>query len=201
MKLVDKFVQLCQTPCDINEHLPTLYRYAFESDHVTEAGVRDVVSTFALMMGRPRRLVSIDIVHPNDVRGGTNECKNGGDELSLAYEYAKHHGIDFEFVLGDTLEMEIEMTDMLFIDTLHRYAQLRTELEKHHDKVRKYIVLHDTQSFGMKDEGDEMPDPRKGEKQGLLRAILDFLEEHCEWVVHEEYFNNNGLIILKKNNA
>lgn len=198
MTLDQKYDVLCKTPSDIHEHLPTLRRYASECDHVIEAGVRFVVSTFALLMGKPKRLVSIDIVHPKDVCGGANNSIKGHDEFGLAERFARENGIDFEFVLGDTLTMEMETTDMLFIDTLHRYAQLRTELLRHHTKVRKYIILHDTQSFALKDEGDEVPDPSKGQQQGLHRAITEFLEGVREWVVHEEYFNNNGLTVLKR---
>jgi hypothetical protein len=46
---------------DIFEHLPTLKRYAKECEHITEMGVRWVVSTYALMMGKPKKLISIDI--------------------------------------------------------------------------------------------------------------------------------------------
>ena len=34
------FNNLKSTPSDINEHLPTLLRYAQECDHITEMGVR-----------------------------------------------------------------------------------------------------------------------------------------------------------------
>ena len=55
------YEKMCEKPSDINEHLPTLKKYASECDHITEMGVRTVVSTYALMMGKPKKLISIDI--------------------------------------------------------------------------------------------------------------------------------------------
>ena len=42
---------LCKTPCDINEHLPTLYKYATECESILELGVRGCVSCWALLNG------------------------------------------------------------------------------------------------------------------------------------------------------
>ena len=38
-------------PSDINEHLPTLYKYAQECESVIELGVRGVISSYALVYG------------------------------------------------------------------------------------------------------------------------------------------------------
>ncbi len=47
MKIIDIYNNLCNEKSDINEHLPTLKRYAEKCDHITEMGVRSVVSTWA----------------------------------------------------------------------------------------------------------------------------------------------------------
>ena len=44
---------LVNTPSDINEHLPTLRKYAEECDHITEMGVRWIVSTYAFLAAKP----------------------------------------------------------------------------------------------------------------------------------------------------
>ena len=41
-KIVDKYNTLCKTPSDINEHLPTLEKYA----SIFETGVRGVISSW-----------------------------------------------------------------------------------------------------------------------------------------------------------
>jgi hypothetical protein len=63
--------------------------------------------------------------------------------------------------------VEIEPTDMLFIDTFHVYEQLRRELALHAGKARRFIVLHDTTTFGEKGE-------REGSR-GLWPAVAEFL--------------------------
>ena len=49
--LETKYVNLCNTHSDINEHLPTLKEYAQECNSVFETGVREVVSSYALLYG------------------------------------------------------------------------------------------------------------------------------------------------------
>ena len=204
MNLETKYRMLCERPSDIHEHLPTLCRYASECDHVTEMGVRYVVSTFGLMMGRPRRLVSVDIVHPRDMTGGHNDCIKGKDEFALAEQCAVQNNVDFEFVLASSLEIDMENTELLFLDTLHRYAQLRAELERHHHKVSKYMILHDTETFAFRDEGQEQQDASENTvippKRGLWLAVNEFLAEHPEWIISERFVNNNGLTVLKRTN-
>lgn len=171
--------QRCSIPSDINEHLPTLKKYAEECDHITEMGVRWVVSTFAFMMGKPKKLISIDI-DPVE--------KHGIQTIDLI-SLAKTAGVEFEFVLGDTTEIEIEETDFLFIDTLHTYSQLKKELTLHPSKVKKYIGFHDTTTFAQVGEYKEV---------GLWPAIEEFLSSNPEWVIAEKFENNNGLTILKR---
>ena len=166
-------------PSDINEHLPTLKKYAEECDHITEMGVRWVVSTFAFMMGKPKKLISIDI-DPVE--------KHGIQTIDLI-TLAKTAGVEFEFVLGDTTEIEIEETDFLFIDTLHTYTQLKKELALHPSKVKKYIGFHDTTTFAQVGEYKEV---------GLWPAIEEFLSSNPEWVIAEKFEKNNGLTILKR---
>ena len=74
-----------------------------------------------------------------------------------------------------------------------------------HAKVNKYIILHDTTTFGYQNEVlyEHASDKVKSEvviKEGLKAAIDDFLltEDGKSWFVYREYTNNNGLTILKR---
>jgi hypothetical protein len=178
------YEQKCHTPSDINEHLPTLKKYAEECEHITEMGVRWVVSTFAFMMGNPKTLISYDY---NDAPG-----------INVAYELAEMHGIDFKFERADTRDLIIEETDFLFIDTLHHYDQLKIELELHGNKARKYIAFHDTTTYEFIGERYTTGDDWFEEGMGLWKAIEEFLEANPHWELHERYTNNNGLTILKR---
>ena len=171
------YERLYNTPSDINEHLPILASYASECDHITEMGVRYIVSTYALLMGKPKRMISnyIHMCHWESVRDLVKE------------------DTDFQFLVGNTLEIEIEPTDLLFIDTLHNYAQLKKELELHASKVSKYIIFHDTTSF--ENVGESYSGNPEG---GIWPAIEEFLQLNPQWTLKERFTNNNGLTIIKK---
>jgi hypothetical protein len=170
----------CDYPSDINEHLPVLKEYAEDCEHITELGVRWVVSTYAFMMGKPKRLVSYDVLPIETWENTTTQ------ELT---ELARENDIDFEFKLENVLETEIEETDLLFFDTIHTYKQVKSELELHANKARKYLVFHDTTMFEVIGEDEGL---------GIGFAIKEFLILHPEWVLDKEYRNNNGLTILKR---
>lgn len=184
----NNYIKRCNTYSDIHEHLPTLYKYASECSHVTEMGVRDVVSTWAFLHAKPSRLVSYDLfTSPN---------------LALAYEAAKEINVDFEFIQANVLDVTIEETDLLFVDTWHKYGQLSQELPMHCTAVRKYIVLHDTTKYATQDEGtwgryDDSRTEGKA-KTGLWAAVEEFLEANSEWTIAERFTNNNGLTVLKR---
>lgn len=175
---------------DIREHLDTLRKYADKSRSITEFGVQHIVSTWPFILGRPEKLVSVDIYPPSyflhDNEKLLNEVKDISKELS----------IDFNFILGNTLEIEIERTDLLFIDTVHTYEQLSQELTKHANKVNRWIILHDTESckeFQLDSCGILVG--------GLQKAIDEFLEKNMGWYVKEIFTNNNGLTVLEKRNS
>jgi hypothetical protein len=177
-QLQQTYEELCNRPSDINEHLPTLKKYADECEHITEMGVRWVVSTYALLMGNPKKLISYDINPIN----------------SEPIQQMVKDTTDFEFRVANTLDLEIEETDLLFIDTLHNYNQLNGELSLHGNKAKKYIIFHDTTAFEWIGESPE----GKVDEKGLWPAIEEFLENNKNWVLHERFTNNNGLTILKR---
>ena len=165
---------LCLLPSDINEHLPTLKKYAEQSETIVELGVRKIVSTWAFLMGKPKQLISVDTTHP----------KEFGADLWEVMDAAQAAGIEFDFILKSSLEVDLPEHDFLFIDTLHTYDQLIAELERHHTKVKKFIAMHDTNLAG---------DP-----DNMRKAVNDFLDKHLEWEVAEHFDNCNGLTIFKR---
>lgn len=176
------FQELCNTPSDINEHLPTLRDLALECESVTEMGVRGIVSTYAWVEGLRKSCVlnCIDKTHPAHWNGNLDALKTA----------CRQKNIDFYFTLGDTRNMTIGEVDLLFIDTQHTYEQLHAELELHGNKAKKYLVFHDTTSFG--EVGDD------GKTPALWTAIEEFLISNKDWCIMKRYTNNNGLTILKR---
>jgi hypothetical protein len=169
------FDQARKTPSDFNEHVETLARLARDCVHITEFGLRLGVSTKGLLYGRPQTLVSYDY-----------KWYDTADVLASA---AHDAGVHFRFIHADVLSVEIDDTDLLFIDTIHTYSQLTTELQRHAHRVRRYLVFHDTTTFGTRGE-DGGP--------GIWPAIEDFLFAHPFWQIQEKYENNNGLTVLRR---
>lgn len=186
---------LCNTYSDIHEHLPTLKKYASECGTITEMGTRFVVSTWAFVEANPKKINCYDI--------NVNFFLEGKKNIE---EVCKNKNIEFKFTQADTLKIQTEETDLLFIDTLHRYEQLFNELSLHAKKTKKYIILHDTANFANNDEdlydhaSDIIKSKSSSEKRGLVPAINDFLEtrEGKNWFIFDVYNNNNGLTVLKR---
>jgi len=173
------FEMLCQdTRSDIHEHLPTLLNYGKLVDHITEFGVRNGQSTFAWWYASPKTLRCYDINHCN-VHHQLMACV--GDKPYIA---------DYKFFQANVLEIEIEETDLLFIDTYHTYGQLSKELALHGNKARRYLIFHDTVTFG--EQGED------GKEPGLMAAIDEFMLENPHWWFLEIFSNNNGLTVLER---
>lgn len=174
--LTDLYTLSCATPSDINEHLPTLSRLARECRHITEFGTRTGLSTTAFLLAQPEKLFCYDTIQFPQV-----ELLRG-----LAGQTA------FVFHQADVLAVDIEETDLLFIDTWHVYDQLKQELSLHGGKVRRYIVLHDTTTFGERGESDGYG--------GLWPAVEEFLTLGT-FRLKERHENNHGLTVLERSHT
>ena len=194
-----KFREKCIIPSDINEHLPTLRRYGNECSHITECGVRSVVSSYAFacaLKGKQNnKLIQVDLDwHPNLGRFA--------DECSL-------ENIHTTFYKESDLTCPIEKTELLFIDTWHIYGHLKRELARWNPYVSKYIIMHDTtvdEIYGetirmngnAEIESKNSGIPIEEINKGLWPAIEEFLNDHTEWKMRERFTNNNGLTILER---
>jgi hypothetical protein len=193
VKILKKFIELSKTPSDINEHLETLRKYTQECEVVIEMGVRAIVSTWAFLAGKPKKLISLDLYNPSTFGGNLQEV----------YDAASEAEIDFTFVEQNSLTYNIDSCDLLFLDTWHDFLQLKRELTRHHTKVKKYIIFHDTVSFANIDEksAEEMAVLNEEETnlpKGLWPAIEEFLYHNKNWIIWEKKPNNNGLTVLKR---
>jgi len=122
---------------------------------------------------------------------------------------AKENGINFKFYECSDLDIEIEPVDIVFIDTLHVYGQLKRELKKFAPLAKKYIMMHDTEVDGIYGETIRMSldidkllettgMPLPELTTGLQRAVNEFLVENTDFKIERIYSNNNGLTILKR---
>lgn len=196
-ELKNLFELYSKIPSDINEHLPVLYELATQCSSVTEIGIRSMVSTWGILEGLAESsfedcsYLGIDIANPPQAT------------LALAQRLAEAHGISFSFILENDMKINIPVTDLLFIDSLHTYAHLTYELENFSPQVQKYIALHDTSApWGDVDDNEyhgnysEYPEEINRNKRGLWSAVEDFLNRHPEWNLKERRLNNHGFTVL-----
>jgi len=165
-----RFRQLMAAGLDISEHLGLLKGLACDPGvkTIVELGFREGVSATALCAsGKP--VTSYDVA----------DCRKHAKRL-------KALAPNFTFIRANSLEVTIPDCELLFIDTLHTFAQLLAELRRHSGKVGKWIVIHDTKTFGEKGQDGKMP--------GLFGAIWAMMA----WPVHLHLTNNNGLTILRR---
>lgn len=171
-----KFEEQVLAPTDMVGHMRVIRDYARQCALITEFGVYDCTSTWALLAGYPRRMRSYDVIRRLEV-----------DEVEACATAA---GIDFQFLLGNTAEVSIEPTNLLFIDSYHTYDHLKVELDRHAKQVKTYILLHDTTTFGDVDQC--------GLKPGLWQAIEEFTAQAEEWKIKERFSRCHGLTVLER---
>lgn len=160
-------------PSDINEHLPLLRELAAECKTVTEfASGHATIGLIAGIVDGKGKLTSYHHTYRKEA-----------PELYRLAGGAEH----FEFVTGDSSKADIAPTEMLFIDTESTAPRLLTELNKHYEKVSKYVVVHRTDTYG-EHGSDGGP--------GLRPAIRQFLKTHKAWFVYRSLTSNNGLMVL-----
>ena len=211
--LETKYIELCNNPCDINEHLPTLKEYAQECSSVFETGVRGVVSSYALLYGLvENKTTNNKLIFLNDIE----QC-----DIAEFRRFAKANFVSVKYEWNNNLDLVFspnETYDLTFIDTWHVYGQLKRELDKFSKITNKYIIMHDTEIDGIEGEtkrsnglynwlyvGNNLAGlvsrtgiPKHEILKGLLPAIDEFLSANTNWIMDKQYKNNNGLTILKR---
>ncbi len=173
--IAQRFERVKNEHRDISQHLDTLYKYAQECEDIVELGVNEGISTTAFLMAK-KKFYNFDV-----------HLTKMFDEL---IEMAKIENVEMNFTIANDLKIEIPECDLLFIDTLHTYTQLKAELKLHSDKARKYIIMHDTEVFGKKGVDGSVP--------GMWLAVEEFLKENSKWEIKEHYTYCNGLTVLER---
>lgn len=155
---------------DIALHLPKLRELARQCDVVVEFGVRDGHSTKAIIEAHPKRLVSYDI------------------EPCPAVEHLQTNGTAFEFIVADCENVDIPECDMLLEDAKHTAGHVQAILDRHSHKVRKWLVFHDTKTYGERGEDGGL---------GIRKPIDQFLRDR-PWKIEYESDSDNGLLVLRR---
>ena len=119
-------------------------------------------------------------------------------------------GVEHAFILANSAALVLPRpVDLLFVDTWHVFAHLRSELNQHQGRVRRYIILHDTEvdhdnGESVRFNRDTVAEarlsgyPEHEIRRGLWPAVEEFLQDHPEWQLQRHWANNNGLSVLKR---
>jgi len=194
----------------IYQHIPTLYGYAKQCAHIVELGGTDLGhATVALLRG---------LLHNADaaLTRGMRPCLISVDktltwQMERTLETSRKSIVNHEVRLCEsTADTDLPYTDMLFIDSWHVFAHMEAELERHHGRVRRWIVMHDTTVDGVSGESVRMNHPIAEEakqtgylecdiRRGVWQAIIEFVDAHRdEWRLERRWAVNNGLTVLAR---
>ncbi len=176
MDLQKTFEHFRAKPSDFNEHFDAIREFVAKCQHVTEFGSRDY-GVIALLAGEPKvlRSYSSQAEGPAFWKAEQLAKKMSGTRVLITHEDPN----DIE---------DIEETDLFFYDPSK--SDLYRDLERHYAKLRRFIVVHDTDIYGVK-----MPDGKPGLKLHLMR----FMKAHPEWTVVYSTAKNYGLMVLSRN--
>lgn len=162
----------------IHEHLATLEMLMslMQPDLVVEIGTGPGHSTLTFALGcstnNRGHVITIDI----------EDCGKAKDLIKFDNELNDY----VTFIQSDSLKLKMEGgIDILFIDGLHEYIQVKKEIKRYvHDvNFGGVVIFHDTYNPA---------------HPGVQKAVREFvLGKWDEWDMFE-YFNCNGLTILRR---
>jgi len=173
----------------ITGHLETLRLLASRVSIVCEFGVKRGASSAALLLGA-------DEVYSYDIK----ETKEARRLEALAC--GRWH-----YMVANSLDVMIPACDLLFIDSLHTFAQCDAELRRHATRVLRFLVFHDSMTFGVIGADGETGHPLWTQAQGQavpsgawgIRPAIDNLMIREPWwrIVRHDY-HSHGLLVVER---
>lgn len=176
---------------------------------MSEMGVRSGVSTWGFLKGLVDHAAAAPAV-PHALYGlDLSPAPPHYEELQRS-GVAKLPNLECSFRQGDALHVQPRVADILFIDTLHVFGQLRRELARHAPSTKRFIIMHDTTvdethgealrcGFNVKELSKRSGIPKSELVLGLWPAVEEFLcRRGAQWKLRERFTHNNGLTILER---
>lgn len=168
------FDVLTNTERDLNRHMPALRALTNLAGGVAVELTARQESTVALLAGTPQQVISFT----------TELSQHCWKAAALVRETTRFTPRNYQMGL---IFNDLPANDLLFVDTLHRYAQLHLELTTYAPKCRRFIVIHDTDIHGERGEDGGL---------GLRLAIAEFCDAHQQWAVIDHTKEQYGLTVL-----
>lgn len=171
---------IAATPRDLNEHVKLLQEVAGKSESIVEVSKRRE-SSVIFLSAHPKTLVSFQSENDSLLTRAQMIMKSGVETKGTVWSL--HVGpITSPPPYG-------ERADMLYIDSNHTYAKLKSELLALAPLIDKYIVLRGTAGNG---EHGEDGGP------GLWATMKEFLKANPEWFVQSWTAQQYGMTILSR---
>jgi len=170
-----RYLKHRSVPSDISHHLELLA--GLSQGFVVELGTRGGVSTTALLYGVERfggHVLSIDVADCSEVHKGNQHW--------TFLQADSHDPRAVKAVKSVMKIMQYNRASLLFIDTIHTYEHVLSELRLWSDLDPDVICIHDTESF-------------PGVKEAVETWLIE-IESGCYecWFVTP----NNGMAILRR---
>lgn len=168
-------------------HLSRLRQYATGCDLAIEFGTRHGASASALLLGA-RHVISYDL-----------------EDSAHLPALARAAGDRWEFRQQDTLTAPVTPCELLFLDSRHTYAHLSAELLRHADAVSRWLIFHDTMTFGSIGADGESGCPGFQLTRGVqiprahygIRLAIDELQmRDPTWRLAAHHPESHGLLVL-----
>lgn len=184
------YLRALGTRSAIAPHLPRLRQLASGLDAVVEFGVKRAASSSAFLLGA-EQVVSYDLVATPEAQA-----------LALAV------GPRWQYRIQDSRTAPVEPCELLFIDSRHTFDQCDAELGRHAEAVLRWIVFHDSITFGSVGADGESGLPMwapTGPGQvvpphclGIRPAIDALMVRDRTWHLAEHHLVSHGLLILER---
>lgn len=184
------FDRLAASGTAMSPHMPRLRDLARDLD-VVEFGVKRGCSTVAFLCSA-RSVWSVDLVPPRPADMTAWLTAAGGAWF---------------FQQGDTRTITIPDCDLLLVDANHTYASVAAELTRHAHRVRRYLVFHDTITFGSigadAETGAHLWTYVRGQSVphaalGVRPAIDELMIRDPSWYIAAHYTESHGLLVLER---
>lgn len=189
MTLEDLYAQYCRGKTAIAAHLPRLRALADGCDLAVEFGVKKGASSTALLLGA-QQVYSYDVI-----------------ETPEAVALAQLAGDRWIYRIADSRTAFVPDCELLFIDSLHTFDQVAAELKHAAYSVRKYLIFHDTITFGSigakGESGEQLWQYQRGhsipfEALGIRPAIDELMIRDPSWRIAAHYTDSHGLLVLER---
>jgi hypothetical protein len=176
----DLFVYLQKTPRDLDQHLNVLKMVAEKSNTVVEFTHRRE-STVGFMTGGPNHLISYQSENDELIESLSEILTRTPFEKTVTWsrQRIQSHPQDYTGLPPEF--------DTLFIDTDGKSDTLQNYLLKYGNRVKRFIVIHDTHVYGEMDSSGS---------KGLNYTLKAFCEDNPQWTPVHYTSNQYGLTIL-----